>query len=74
MPFVVILSAVAGLQVLQLPENLSGEQLIFSNNDLLKSRLRNYQRMQERRVVLPFGVTYQTLYLKDEHSSSASVD
>jgi len=40
--------------------SLSGEQLIFSNNDLLKSRIRNYKRMQERRVVFGFGVVYQT--------------
>jgi small-conductance mechanosensitive channel len=40
--------------------SLSGEQLIFSNNDLLKSRLRNYGRMFERRVVFSIGVTYQT--------------
>lgn len=40
--------------------SLGGEQLIFSNNDLLKSRIRNYKRMTERRVVFSFGVVYQT--------------
>lgn len=40
--------------------SLSGEQLIFSNGDLLRSRIRNYKRMAERRVVVTFGVTYQT--------------
>ena len=40
--------------------SLSGEQLIFSNNDLLKSRIRNYKRMAERRAVFSFGVVYQT--------------
>jgi small-conductance mechanosensitive channel len=40
--------------------SLSGEQLIFSNADLLKSRIRNYQRMAERRVVFRAGVVYQT--------------
>lgn len=40
--------------------SLSGEQLIFSNNDLLKSRIRNYKRMQERRAVFAIGVTYDT--------------
>ena len=40
--------------------SLSGEQLVFSNNDLLKSRVRNYKRMFERRVVFSIGVTYQT--------------
>jgi len=36
--------------------SLSGEQLIFSNSDLLKSRIRNYGRMFERRVVFNIGV------------------
>ncbi len=40
--------------------SLSGEQLVFSNNDLLNSRIRNYGRMFERRVVFSVGVTYQT--------------
>ncbi len=40
--------------------SISGEQMIFSNNDLLKSRIRNYKRMSERRIVFGFGVVYQT--------------
>jgi small-conductance mechanosensitive channel len=40
--------------------SLSGEQLIFSNTDLLSSRVRNYKRMQERRVSFTFGVLYQS--------------
>lgn len=40
--------------------NLSGEQVIFSNADLLKSRIRNFKRMQERRVVFNTGVSYDT--------------
>jgi small-conductance mechanosensitive channel len=40
--------------------SLSGEQLVFSNNDLLQSRIQNYKRMEERRVVFRLGVTYQT--------------
>jgi small-conductance mechanosensitive channel len=40
--------------------SLWGEQLIFSNSDLLGSRIRNFGRMFERRVVFPLGVTYQT--------------
>jgi len=40
--------------------SLSGEQLVFSNNDLLSSRIRNYGRMFERRIVFSIGVTYQT--------------
>lgn len=40
--------------------SLGGEQLIFSNTDLTNSRVRNYKRMKERRVVFSIGVTYQT--------------
>ena len=40
--------------------SLSGEQLIFSNSDLLNSRIRNFKRMYERRVPFSFGVIYQT--------------
>ena len=42
--------------------SLSGEQLVFSNTDLLKSRIRNFKRMYERRVVFTIGVLYQTPY------------
>jgi len=40
--------------------SISGEQLVFSNADLLGSRIRNFGRMMERRVVFSLGVTYQT--------------
>lgn len=40
--------------------SLSGEQIIISNADLLKSRLRNLGRMPERRALFTLGVTYQT--------------
>jgi small-conductance mechanosensitive channel len=40
--------------------SLSGEQIVVSNADLLKSRLRNFGRMNERRVVFTVGVTYET--------------
>ena len=40
--------------------SLGGEQLIFSNSDLTSSRIKNYKRMQERRVVFSVGVVYQT--------------
>jgi small-conductance mechanosensitive channel len=30
----------------------SGEQIIFSNGDLLKSRIRNYRRLRERTITL----------------------
>ncbi len=48
-----------GLKTTRL-RSLSGEQLIFSNSDLLKSRIRNYGRMYERRVKFNIGVTYST--------------
>lgn len=38
----------------------SGEQLIFSNGDLLKSRLHNFGRMTERRVALVFPLSFDT--------------
>ncbi len=40
--------------------SLSGEQLIFSNTDLTDSRVRNYKRMEKRRVLFRIGVTYDT--------------
>ena len=40
--------------------SLSGEQLIVSNTDLLQSRIKNFKRMRERRVLFTVGVTYQT--------------
>jgi small-conductance mechanosensitive channel len=43
---------------------LSGEQLICSNTDLTNSRLRNYKRMEKRRIVFNLGVTYDTSHEK----------
>jgi small-conductance mechanosensitive channel len=48
-----------GLKTTRL-RSLWGEQLIFSNSDLLKSRVRNFGRMFQRRIVFTLGVTYQT--------------
>jgi small-conductance mechanosensitive channel len=39
---------------------LSGEQIVFANDDLLGARIRNFKQMQERRIVFKVGVTYQT--------------
>jgi small-conductance mechanosensitive channel len=39
-------------------QSISGEQIIMSNTDLLKQVLKNYRRMDERRVVFKFGLTY----------------
>ncbi len=46
--------------------SLTGEQLIFSNAELVGSRIKNYGRMQERRILFTIGVTYQTPHEKLE--------
>jgi len=48
-----------GLKTTRL-RSVNGEELVFSNADLLDSRIRNLKRMKERRNVLTIGVTYQT--------------
>jgi small-conductance mechanosensitive channel len=40
--------------------SLSGEQLVFANSQLLNSEIRNFKRMQERRIAFAIGVTYET--------------
>jgi small-conductance mechanosensitive channel len=40
--------------------SISGEQIVISNTDLLGSRIRNFKRMFERRVVFNIGVVYET--------------
>jgi small-conductance mechanosensitive channel len=40
--------------------SLDGEQIIISNSDLLGSRVRNFGRMSERRVVFATRVNYET--------------
>jgi len=40
--------------------SLGGEQIVMSNKDLTDSRVRNYKRMERRRVLFRLGVTYQT--------------
>jgi small-conductance mechanosensitive channel len=44
--------------------SISGEQIIFSNSDLLGGRIRNYGRMFERRVQVNFKLSHTT---KQEH-------
>lgn len=41
-------------------KTLSGEQLVFANSDLTNSRIHNYKKMQERRIVFKISVAYQT--------------
>jgi small-conductance mechanosensitive channel len=40
--------------------SIGGEQVIVANSDLLKSRIRNFRRLAERRVVLVFNVQHDT--------------
>lgn len=40
--------------------SINGEQIIVSNADLLKARLRNYGRLYERRSLFTLGVHYET--------------
>jgi small-conductance mechanosensitive channel len=40
--------------------SLGGEEVIFPNTDLTGSRVKNYKRMQLRRIVFKLGVTYET--------------
>jgi small-conductance mechanosensitive channel len=41
-------------------QTLSGQELSISNSELTNARVNNYKRMEERRVVFKFGVTYDT--------------
>ena len=42
--------------------SLDGEQIVFSNSNLLTSRVRNFGRMTDRRVVFATNVAYETPY------------
>ncbi len=46
--------------------SISGEMIVLANSDLAQSRIRNFKRMQERRVVVQFGVEYGTPAAKVE--------
>jgi small-conductance mechanosensitive channel len=48
-----------GLKTTRL-RSVSGEQVILGNNDLLKSRIRNFKRMHERRIVFALELAYDT--------------
>ncbi len=41
-------------------KSISGEQIVIANTDLTSSRIRNFKRMRERRIVFNFGVVYDT--------------
>ncbi|MFT4103000.1 MAG: mechanosensitive ion channel family protein [Burkholderiaceae bacterium] len=38
--------------------SLGGEQIVIGNTDLLKQTIRNYKRMQQRRILFTFNVAY----------------
>lgn len=40
--------------------SLWGEEIIFSNRDLINSRIRNFKDLKERRVVVRIGIEYST--------------
>jgi len=40
--------------------SLSGEQIVLANGDLLKSRVRNYGLLYERRASFAIGIVYET--------------
>lgn len=48
-----------GLKTTRL-RSISGEQLVFANGDLLSTRIRNFARQEQRRVVFTFRVPYGT--------------
>ncbi|MBR9975792.1 MAG: mechanosensitive ion channel family protein [Bacteroidetes bacterium] len=54
-----------GMRTTQI-RSLGGEMIIFSNTDLLKSRIRNYKRMEERRILFTLDVVYGTPAAKVE--------
>ncbi len=39
---------------------LQGEEVVISNHELISSRIQNFKKMKERRVVFNFGVEYAT--------------
>lgn len=41
-------------------KSIDGEEIIIANTDLTGSRIRNFKRMRQRRVVFSFGVVYET--------------
>jgi small-conductance mechanosensitive channel len=39
---------------------LQGEEIVISNSELTSSRIQNFKKMQERRIVFTIGVVYET--------------
>ncbi|MDG9883778.1 mechanosensitive ion channel family protein [Pseudomonas sp. GD04058] len=40
--------------------SLGGEQIVMSNASMISSTIQNYKRLQERRIVFEFGLSYDT--------------
>jgi len=43
---------------------LQGEELVISNAELTTARVQNFKKMDERRIVTKFGITYETPHEK----------
>ena len=41
-------------------KSISGEEIVIANTDLTSSRIRNFKRMRQRRIVFKFGLVYDT--------------
>ena len=41
-------------------QSLWGEEIVISNMELTSTRVKNYKKMERRRIQFGFGVTYQT--------------
>ncbi len=39
---------------------LQGEEIVISNRELTSARIQNFKKMQKRRIVFSFGLTYET--------------
>lgn len=46
--------------------SLNGEMIVIANTDLINARVRNYKKMNQRRVLFVIGVLYETSYQKLE--------
>lgn len=40
--------------------SVNGEEIVMGNSDLVASRIRNFKRLEERRIVTQLGVSYDT--------------
>ncbi|MBL7191936.1 mechanosensitive ion channel family protein [bacterium] len=43
---------------------LQGQEIVVSNRELTDTRVHNYKKMEKRRVIFSFGLTYQTTVAK----------